>query len=155
AAAGTPPLGNNLSISAANGGSPVQQAGYNAINSTGAGNILVGNDVFISAQYLNIDGTIQSGEPPQLVTIDKASGPLYNPNIPGWTATESMTDAILAAAAAYQKNQTTSLATVPTVADAGFEQPNVGPAGTDGSYLYDPTGSAWTFAGSAGVSANR
>ena len=38
--------------------------------------------------------------------------------------------------------------------DAGFERPYAGPAGSRGSFLYRPTGSAWTFAGSAGVSAN-
>jgi hypothetical protein len=38
--------------------------------------------------------------------------------------------------------------------DAGFERPNAGPAGAYGSFLYNPTGSAWTFAGSAGVAAN-
>jgi hypothetical protein len=42
----------------------------------------------------------------------------------------------------------------PVVGDAGFEQPSAGPAGADGSFLYDPTGTAWTYAGSAGVSAN-
>ena len=57
----TPPLGTNLSVAADSGGTAVQQAVYNAINSTGEGNILAANDVFISAQYLNIDGTIQSG----------------------------------------------------------------------------------------------
>ena len=38
--------------------------------------------------------------------------------------------------------------------DAGFERPSAGPAGADGSYIYGPTGSAWTFAGDAGVTAN-
>jgi hypothetical protein len=38
--------------------------------------------------------------------------------------------------------------------DAGFERPNAGPAGAYGSFLYDPTGSAWTFVSSAGVAAN-
>jgi hypothetical protein len=107
AAASNPssPLGDNLSVTAANGGTAVQQAVYDAIHSTSEGNILAGNDVFISAQYLNIDGTIQSGEPYQSVTIDSTSGPLYNPNIPGWTATESMTDAITVASDAYYLNR--------------------------------------------------
>jgi subtilase family serine protease len=42
----------------------------------------------------------------------------------------------------------------PTIADAGFEQPSAGPAGAYGSFVYNPTGTAWSFAGSAGVSAN-
>ena len=41
-----------------------------------------------------------------------------------------------------------------SLGDAGFERPNAGPAGAYGSFRYDPTGSAWTFAGSAGVAAN-
>ena len=150
----TPPLGTNLSVTAVNGGTAVQQAVYNAINSTGEGNILAANDVFISAQDLNIDGTIQSGAPVQAVTIDNVSGPLYNPNIPGWTGTESITDAINAAAAAYQRSQSGTLLAVPIVAGAGFEQPNVGPPNVFGSFVYDPTGSGWTFAGSAGITAN-
>jgi hypothetical protein len=43
---------------------------------------------------------------------------------------------------------------LPPIADAGFEQPYAGPAGAYGSFLYDPTGTAWTYAGMAGVSAN-
>src|SRR5262249_2830896 len=35
----------------------------------------------------------------------------------------------------------------------GFETPNVG-TGTFGAFAYDPTGSAWTFSGSAGVAGN-
>jgi hypothetical protein len=38
----------------------------------------------------------------------------------------------------------------PVVRDGGFEQPQVGA----GSYASDPTGSAWTWSGSAGVSGN-
>ena len=41
-----------------------------------------------------------------------------------------------------------------TVGNAGFEQPNAGPAGAWGSFIYDPTGTAWSFAGTAGVAAN-
>ena len=149
-----PPLGNNVSVVAAQGGTPVQQAVYNAINNPGTGNILTANNVFISAQYLNIDGTIQSGQPSQLVTIDNVSGPLYNPSIPGWTGTESITDAINAAAAAYQQSLGGPLVAVPTIADADFEQPSVGPVSVMGSYAYDPTGSAWTFSGMAGIAAN-
>src|SRR5262249_53575402 len=37
-----------------------------------------------------------------------------------------------------------------SVADPGFETPNVGA----GSYQYDPSGSPWTFSGMAGVSGN-
>jgi hypothetical protein len=40
------------------------------------------------------------------------------------------------------------------IADAGFERPYAGPAGAWGSFLYRPTGSAWTYAGAAGVAAN-
>jgi hypothetical protein len=42
----------------------------------------------------------------------------------------------------------------PPIVDAGFEVPVVGPAGVDSSFQYRPSGSAWTFAGGAGVSAN-
>jgi hypothetical protein len=42
----------------------------------------------------------------------------------------------------------------PAVGDAGFEQPFAGRAGAFGSFVYDPKGLAWTFAGPAGVSAN-
>ena len=42
---------------------------------------------------------------------------------------------------------------VPVVGDAGFETVNVGSG--SGAYQYDPTGSAWTFTGGAGVSANN
>ena len=63
---------------------------------------MVANDVFVSAQYLNVDGTIQSGEPDQQVTIDSTEQSLYNPDIPGSTFYESMTDAINGAASAYQ-----------------------------------------------------
>jgi hypothetical protein len=42
----------------------------------------------------------------------------------------------------------------PTVGDAGFEQPNAGPVGAWRSFIYDPTGTAWSFAGTAGVAAN-
>ena len=40
--------------------------------------------------------------------------------------------------------------TAPTVGDSGFESVQVGA----GKFAYDPTGSAWTFAGGAGISAN-
>ena len=42
----------------------------------------------------------------------------------------------------------------PTVGDAGFEPPSVGPSGSWGSFAYDPTGTAWSFAGGAGIAAN-
>ena len=42
----------------------------------------------------------------------------------------------------------------PEPADAGFELPSAGPAGAWGSYVYNPTGTAWSFTGLAGVSAN-
>ena len=41
-------------------------------------------------------------------------------------------------------------AAAPTPGDAGFESPSVG----SGSFQYDPTGTAWAFTGSAGVSGN-
>jgi PKD repeat protein len=40
------------------------------------------------------------------------------------------------------------------VFQGGFEQPNVGPAGSGASYKYNPTGSVWSFAGCAGLAAN-
>jgi len=42
---------------------------------------------------------------------------------------------------------------VPAVGDAGFEAVAVG-SGSFGSFAYDPAGSAWAFAGQAGVSGN-
>src|SRR4029077_17465537 len=42
----------------------------------------------------------------------------------------------------------------PAVSDAGFEQPSAGPAGAFYSFVYDPTGTAWSFAGFSGVAAN-
>ena len=61
----------------------------------------------------------------------------------GALAGKSITGGILNAGAA--------LTTVsPFVVDAGFEQPSLG----SGSYAYAPTGTAWTFAGSAGISGN-
>jgi hypothetical protein len=51
-----------------------------------------------------------------------------------------------------------SVATVqagpPAIGDAGFEQPSAGPVGSYGSFIYDPSGAAWTFAGRSGVAAN-
>jgi hypothetical protein len=48
----------------------------------------------------------------------------------------------------------TIVSSLVTVGDAGFEQPNAGPAGAWRSFIYDPTGTAWSFAGTAGVAAN-
>ncbi|MFI5454966.1 MAG: dockerin type I domain-containing protein [Isosphaerales bacterium] len=97
-----PPLGSPLSINGNASGTPVAQAVATALATPGTGNIIVANDVFVSAEYLNVDGTIQSGEPDQQVTIDDTYQPLYNPDIPGKTFYESMTEAISGAAAAYQ-----------------------------------------------------
>jgi hypothetical protein len=40
------------------------------------------------------------------------------------------------------------------LSDSGFEQPSAGPPGQWGSWVYGPTGSAWSFAGGAGLTAN-
>ncbi|MFO0958763.1 MAG: hypothetical protein U0800_15245 [Isosphaeraceae bacterium] len=40
------------------------------------------------------------------------------------------------------------------VGDSGFEQVYAGPAGSSSSFVYGPTGSAWTFTGGAGIAAN-
>ena len=42
----------------------------------------------------------------------------------------------------------------PTLSDGGFEVPEAGPSGVNGSYLYRPTGTAWAYAGTAGVAAD-
>ncbi|MFO0956219.1 MAG: DUF642 domain-containing protein [Isosphaeraceae bacterium] len=42
----------------------------------------------------------------------------------------------------------------PTFADAGFERPSAGSPGQQGSFVYGPSGSSWTFAGTAGLAAN-
>jgi hypothetical protein len=44
--------------------------------------------------------------------------------------------------------------TIPTVANATFETPNVG-TGFFGAFVYDPTGAGWTFNGGAGVAGNN
>ena len=41
-----------------------------------------------------------------------------------------------------------------TFTGGGFESPSVGPAGGHSSFAYRPTGSAWTFDGSAGIAAD-
>ena len=45
-------------------------------------------------------------------------------------------------------------ASIALIGDQGFERPFAGSPGAYGSFVYDPTGTAWTFAGNAGVSAN-
>ncbi|MFI5455223.1 MAG: beta strand repeat-containing protein [Isosphaerales bacterium] len=95
-----PPLGNSVSTANSSGASLLPAVAADLAN-PGAGNIMVGNDVFISAQFLNVDGTIQSGQPYQQVTIDSTVKTVYNPDIKGMTWTESMTQAITAAATAY------------------------------------------------------
>ena len=72
-----------LSVTGIPAASAVEQAVAAALATPGTGNIMVANDVFVSAQYLNVDGTIQSGEPDQQVTIDGTDQTLYNPDIPG------------------------------------------------------------------------
>ncbi|MFO0957376.1 MAG: RHS repeat-associated core domain-containing protein [Isosphaeraceae bacterium] len=47
-----------------------------------------------------------------------------------------------------------SAGTASTVSDGGFESPYAGPTGTWTSFVVDPTGTAWTYTGSAGVTAN-
>jgi hypothetical protein len=42
---------------------------------------------------------------------------------------------------------------LPQIGDASFETVQVG-SGSYGSFQYDPTGSSWTFSGTAGVSGN-
>jgi hypothetical protein len=69
-----------------------------------------------------------------------------DPALAGLTVTGGVVDA--GAAVQGGGNQ------VPVVGDAGFKAPSAGPAGSYGSFLYDPTGSPWAFAGSAGVAAN-
>jgi hypothetical protein len=49
---------------------------------------------------------------------------------------------------------TVAPASIALFADQGFERPFAGSPGAIGSFVYDPTGSAWAFAGPAGVSAN-
>jgi subtilisin family serine protease len=65
-----------------------------------------------------------------------------DPALSGLTVTGGVVDAGAAV--------TTGGSQAPAVGDAGFEQVAVG----DGAYQFDPTGSAWTFAGNAGVSGN-
>ncbi len=43
---------------------------------------------------------------------------------------------------------------LPPLGDAGSEAPSAGPPGVYGSFIYDPTGSAWTYTGGAGVAAD-
>ena len=51
---------------------------------------------------MNVDGTIQSGQPDEQVTIDDTFQSLYNPDIPGGNFYGSMADAISDAVIAYQ-----------------------------------------------------
>lgn len=48
--------------------------------------------------------------------------------------------------------QVTASPVLPSVADNGFESPSIG-SGTL-AYVYDPTGTAWTFSGNAGITGN-
>jgi fibronectin type 3 domain-containing protein len=57
------------------------------------------------------------------------------------------------ASSAKQAVPTSQLYVASSVADAGFEAPNVG-AGTYGAFQYDPSGVAWSFSGNAGVAGN-
>jgi hypothetical protein len=100
----SPPLGSPLDVNgnSSSTATPVEQAVAAALATPGTGNIIVANDVFVSAQYLNIDGTIQSGEPDQQVTISDTYQEMYNPDIPGTTIYGTMTGAISDAVSAYQ-----------------------------------------------------
>ena len=89
-----PPLGSSVNVTGNSSGTALEQAVAAVLATPATGNIMVANDVFVSAQYLNVDGTIQSGEPDQQVTIDDTFQSLYNPDIPGSTFYGSMTDAI-------------------------------------------------------------
>jgi hypothetical protein len=97
---GAPPLGTSLTVSASSSGTTLQRTVANALTTPPSSSIVAGNSVFIAAQYVNIDGTIQSGEPTQSVTISGTSHTLHNPNLPGWSGTLSMTDAISGAQSA-------------------------------------------------------
>ena len=61
-------------------------------------------------------------------------------------------DSAFSASGAAALTQTVNPATGGTLADAGFESPSEGTG--VGAYAYDPTGTAWTYAGNAGVSGN-
>ena len=84
-------------------GTAIEQAVATALATPAGSNIMAANDVFVSAEYLNIDGTIQSGEPDLQVTIDNTVQTLSNPDIPEDTYYESMDGAISDAAFAYQE----------------------------------------------------
>jgi serine/threonine protein kinase len=66
---------------------------------------------------------------------------------PTATPTPSLTPAIATTHTQHALDLTTGN---PTVADAGFEIPSLGPGG----YQYSPTGSDWTFSNGAGIAAN-
>ena len=97
-----PPLGSPLNVTGNANGTAVEQAVATVLATPATGNIMVANDVFVSAQYLNVDGTIQSGQPDEQVTIDDTFQSLYNPDIPGGNFYGSMADAISDAVIAYQ-----------------------------------------------------
>jgi hypothetical protein len=61
---------------------------------------------------------------------------------------------IVAVAAAASAPTTTAPAATVTVSGSGFESPNVG-TNNFSAFVYNPTGTAWTFNGSAGVAGNN
>jgi hypothetical protein len=57
---------------------------------------------------------------------------------------------VVSAGSQFQPSSFTLTPDAPFIGDAGFENESVGA----GQYLYDPTGSSWTFTGASGLSGN-
>jgi hypothetical protein len=82
----------------------------------------------------------------QVITLTTATGEAYTPTVIGTDGT------------VYAINRATLFAvgqapTGPDIGDAGFEAPSVG-TGTWSAFQYDPSGTAWTYTGGAGVAGN-
>jgi glucose/arabinose dehydrogenase len=113
-------------------------------------------DAFIARYNSTVsDSTGHSITYNDLVTVDPTTGNVRiiannfdNPLAVLYDGSGNMIIADYGDSAIYRLSSTPT--PTPTVSDAGFEQPNAGP----GSFVYDPSGTAWSFTGPAGVSAN-
>ncbi len=148
----TTPVVSGLSSTTGSAGSTITISGTNFggaaghlqvfFGSTAATNVTVVNDSHVTATIPAGSGTVdvrvQSG-----VTTGADSENIKSPIFGYGTSTTSAADRF---------TYTTPTAPVlPTVVDSGFETVAL----NNGNYLYDPTGSPWSFTGQAGITANN